>query len=142
MATGSPGGGQMQTKRNIAARAGRWSAQHRKAAILGWLVFVIAAFAIGGAIGTKQLGNSQSSRTGESGRADSVLRSTFKRNYAEQVLVQARSGARAVDVRSGVRDVVRRIQATGDATNVRSPLASDNAGQLSGDGRSALVTFE
>src|SRR5919201_6830295 len=138
MATGSPGGGQMQTKRNIAARAGRWSAQHRKAAILGWLVFVIAAFAIGGAIGTKQLGNSQTSRTGESGRADSVLRTTFKRNYSEQVLVQARKGASAAEVRGGVQDVVRRIQATGDATNIRSPLAPGNVGQLSDNGRSAL----
>ena len=32
---------------NFAARAGRWSAQHRKKAILGWLVFVVAAFALG-----------------------------------------------------------------------------------------------
>ena len=127
---------------NLAARMGRWSAQRRKTAIIGWLAFVIVAFAIGNAIGTKQLGNSQTSRTGESGRADSVLRSTFKRNYSEQVLVQARTGRAAVDIRSGVRDVVWRIQATGDATNVRSPLAAGNPGQLSRDGRSALVTFE
>ena len=35
----------MQPSRNIAARAGRWSAQHRKKAIIGWLAFVILAFA-------------------------------------------------------------------------------------------------
>jgi uncharacterized membrane protein YdfJ with MMPL/SSD domain len=132
----------MKTPRNLAARAGRWSAQHRKAAILGWLAFVLFAFAIGKAIGTEQLGNAQTSRTGESGRADAVLRSTFKRNYAEKVLVQARTGAAAADVRRGVSDVVRRIRATGDATNIRSPLTPGNSGQLSGDGRSALVTFE
>src|ERR671935_247646 len=62
----------MQATRHLAARAGRWSAQHRKTAIIGWLVFVIAAFAIGGAIGTKQLGNAQTSRAGESGRAAGV----------------------------------------------------------------------
>ena len=28
---------------NVAARAGRWSSQHRKAAILGWLAFVVMA---------------------------------------------------------------------------------------------------
>jgi uncharacterized membrane protein YdfJ with MMPL/SSD domain len=132
----------MHTNRNIAARAGRWSAQHRKTAIIGWLIFVIAAVAIGGAIGTKQLGNSQTSRTGESGRADAVLRSTFKRNYSEQVLVQARADTRAVHVRRGVRDVVRRIRATGEATNIRSPLDPRYLGQLSRDGRSALVTFK
>ena len=40
---------------NLAARAGRWSAQHRRKAILGWLAFVFAAVAIGGAIGTDTL---------------------------------------------------------------------------------------
>src|SRR5438067_3090223 len=99
-------GGVMQTKGNIAARAGRWSAQHRKKAIFGWLAFVIVAFAIGGAVGTKHLGNSQTSRTGESGRADAVLRDSFKRNYSEEVLVQARKGVAATQIRSGVRDVV------------------------------------
>ena len=32
-------------KRKLAARAGCWSAQDRKAAILGWLVFVSAHLA-------------------------------------------------------------------------------------------------
>jgi RND superfamily putative drug exporter len=132
----------MRTKRNIAARAGRWSAQHRKKAIFGWLAFVIVAFAIGGAIGTKQLGNSQTSRTGDSGRADAVLRDSFKRNYAEEVLVQARPGVAVAQVRQGVHDVVRRMRANHNATHVRSPYAPGNAGQLSGGGRSALVTFE
>jgi uncharacterized membrane protein YdfJ with MMPL/SSD domain len=132
----------MKSKRNIAARAGRWSAQHRKKAILGWLAFVIVAFAIGGAIGTKQLGNAQTSRAGESGRADAVLRSTFKRNYAEDVLVQAHPGVAASQVRRGVRDVVRRLTATGNASNIHSPLGRGNAEQLSKDGRSAVVTLE
>jgi uncharacterized membrane protein YdfJ with MMPL/SSD domain len=132
----------MQSKRNIAARAGRWSAQHRKKAILGWLAFVILASAIGGAIGTKNLGNTQSSRSGESGRADAVLRSSFKRNYSEEVLVQARPGVAVATIRGGVRDVIRRIRATGAVTNIRSPYAPANAGQISKDGRSALVSYE
>jgi uncharacterized membrane protein YdfJ with MMPL/SSD domain len=132
----------MSTKGNIAARAGRWSAQHRKAAIIGWLVFVVLAFGGAGSIGVKQLGDTQTSRTGESGRADSVLRSTFKRNYSEDVFVQARKGATPSEVRSGVRDVVERIRATGAATNIRSPLAQGNSGQLAKDGRAAVVTFE
>ena len=132
----------MQPPRNFAARAGRWSAQHRRTAIAGWLLFVVLAFAIGNAIGTRQLGDSQTSRTGESGRADAVLRTTFKRNYAEQVLVQARAGTSPAEVRLGVRDVVERLRATGAATNIRSPLTPGNTGKLAGDGRSALVTFE
>jgi uncharacterized membrane protein YdfJ with MMPL/SSD domain len=132
----------MQRTGNIAARAGRWSAQHRKKAIFGWLAFVIVAFAIGGAIGTKQLGNSQTSRTGDSGRADAVLRDSFKRDYAEEVLVQARPGVAATQVREGVRDVVRRMRGNHNATHVKSPYAAGNAGQISQGGRSALVTFD
>jgi uncharacterized membrane protein YdfJ with MMPL/SSD domain len=132
----------MANKGNIAARAGRWSAQHRKKAILGWLGFVIVAFAIGGAIGTKNLGNTQSSRNGESGRADAVLRSEFRRNYGEQVLVQARQGVAVATVRRGVGDVIGRIRATGNATHIRSPYAPGNAGQIAKGGRAALVSFE
>jgi len=36
---------------NFAARAGHWSARHRKKAIFGWLAFVIAAAFGGGAAG-------------------------------------------------------------------------------------------
>src|SRR4029453_7565777 len=42
-------------KRNLAARAGHWSARHRKTAIFGWLAFVVIAFVLGGAIGTNSL---------------------------------------------------------------------------------------
>ena len=42
-------------KRNLAARAGHWSARHRKIAIGGWLAFVVIAFVLGGAIGTNTL---------------------------------------------------------------------------------------
>src|SRR4051794_3764036 len=141
MQTSNPGG-LMQRNGNIAARAGRWSAQHRKKAIFGWLAFVVVAFAVGGAIGTKNLSNSQTSRTGDSGRADAVLRSTFRQNYNEDVLVQARRGVAATQVREGARDVVRRVRASGNAVHIQSPYARGNAGQLTHGGRSALVTYE
>ena len=41
--------------RNLAARVGRWSAEHRWLAIAGWLAFVAVAFVIGQAVGTKEL---------------------------------------------------------------------------------------
>src|SRR5688572_14544644 len=47
------GGSSLQ--RNLAARAGRWSAKHRKLAVFGWLAFVIAALAIGSATGQRSL---------------------------------------------------------------------------------------
>ena len=39
--------------RNLAARMGRWSADHWKTATFGWLAFVVVAFALGGMVGTK-----------------------------------------------------------------------------------------
>ena len=61
---------------NIAARMGRWSAQHRKIAIFGWLAFVIAAFVIGNAIGTKELQAAELG-VGESGRMMKLLDKEF-----------------------------------------------------------------
>jgi uncharacterized membrane protein YdfJ with MMPL/SSD domain len=58
---------------NIAARAGRWSASHRKTAIWGWLVFVVLALFIGQSVGTKTLDTSNQG-VGESGRADRTIR--------------------------------------------------------------------
>ena len=37
------------THRNLAARMGRWSADHWKTATFGWLAFVLVAFALGAA---------------------------------------------------------------------------------------------
>jgi uncharacterized membrane protein YdfJ with MMPL/SSD domain len=129
--------------RNIAARAGRWSAQHRKKAIFGWLAFVIVAVFIGGSVGTKTLDDSDFG-IGESGRADDAVSQHFPEKGSESVLVQSRDGALTDDpqFRSVVDDVVGRLEQTNNVRNVSGPYGRDNAGQLSQDGRSALVTFE
>ena len=38
-------------QRNLAARAGRWSAAHWKTATFGWLALVVAAVALGSIAG-------------------------------------------------------------------------------------------
>ena len=76
--------------RNLAARMGRWSAAHWKTATFGWLAFVVAAFAIGGAVGTKMI-DPATSGPGESGRADRILDAGFKQPAGESVLVQSDS---------------------------------------------------
>src|SRR5215212_7392741 len=74
---------------NIASRAGRWSAQHRRGAIVGWLVFVVLAVGIGGAVGTKTLGSYEKG-TGDSGRADKILhRAGLNDAAVETILVRA-----------------------------------------------------
>ena len=102
----------------LAARLGRWSARHRKAAILGWLAFVVTAVFLGGAVGAKHLTNAQDG-TGSSGRADRLLEREFPQPATERVLVQG-TGPEA---RAAVRDVVSAVSAVPAVTNVRSPLS-------------------
>jgi len=128
--------------RNLAARMGRWSADHWKTATFGWLAVVVVAFGIGGMVGTKNP-NPNTSGPGQSGRMDRILHADFKRPAAENVLIQSRTataGTPAFD--AAVKDVVARVSRQPDVRNVRSPLARGNGDQVSKDGHSALVEFD
>jgi RND superfamily putative drug exporter len=126
----------------LAARAGRWSAQHRKKAIWGWLAFVVVAFAIGSAVGTETQTNAQSG-VGESGRAARTVEDAFPKHEVEQVLVQSASAtASDPSFRAVVGDAQRRLAATPYTTSLESPYKPGNAGQISANGHSALLRFE
>ena len=62
----------------FAARAGRWSARHRKTAIFGWLGFVIVSLVIGSAVGT--MSPTEDDYVGESGRADKIFNDAFPKD--------------------------------------------------------------
>ena len=127
---------------NVAGRAGSWSSQHRRAAILGWLAFVVLAVFVGGAVGTKHIPQDNDG-VGESGRAQQVLHDEFPQSANEQVLIQ--SGAlttRDPAFRAAIRDVTGRLSALGTVQNVRSPLLAVNHGEVSRDGHSVLVGFQ
>jgi RND superfamily putative drug exporter len=124
--------------RNLAARAGRWSAQNRKAAILGWIAFVVIAVLVGGKIGQNDLDESAAG-SGESKRGDMIVAAAgFPEQAGEQVLIQpARRGtveAGDPEVTAAVRDVTGRLRRIGGVTDVERPLHS-------ADGRSVLVRF-
>ncbi|MDA0164273.1 MMPL family transporter [Solirubrobacter ginsenosidimutans] len=131
-------------KRNLAARAGYWSATHRKIAIGGWLAFVVIAFVLGGAIGTNTLSDDDSGN-GSSRVADKAITAAdFPDKADEQVLVQGRDGqltAKDPKFQIAVKDVVAKLKDSRDVIDVASPYAKGNEGQISKDGRSALVTF-
>jgi uncharacterized membrane protein YdfJ with MMPL/SSD domain len=134
---------QSQRHTNITARIGRWSAQHRKKAILGWLTFVIASMVIGfGVIPQKEIDNKTAAGPGESGQATEVLNDAFPTESAEQVLVQSKE-LRYDDpqFKAAVTDVTERLQDTKGVDNVVGPYGGAT-GQISRDGHSALVTFE
>lgn len=128
--------------RSIAARAGRWSAHHKKTAVFGWLAFVVVAFVLGGMVGTKKLDDADTG-AGESGRAEQALDRGFPQETTEEtVLVQARAGgsARDPDARAAVAAVSATLRDQPGVTNVVSPYAQQGA--ISRDGRSALISYD
>ena len=131
--------------RSLAARAGRWSAQHRKKAILGWFAFVILATVIGGAVGQKTLTDVEMGN-GESQRADRVIEEAgFPDQTGETVLVQGRKDLKVGDAgfTAIVSDVVDRLkQHARRLATSRTRCCPQHAGNVSKDGRSVLVDFD
>ena len=128
---------------NLTARAARWSASHRRTAIFGWLAFVLVVFAIGSAAGVVNM-KDQEFGIGDSHAAEKVLANEFPSDRAgEQVLLQSRNGRLdRAELKSAVDDLTARLERVPAVAAIRSPLDPANAGQLSRDGRSALVTFQ
>ena len=128
---------------NIAARAGRWSAQHRKKAIVGWLVFVILAVFIGGSVGTKTLDDVDDNGIGESGRADKAVSQAFPDDVSESVMVQnKKASVNDPQFKAVVADVERSLGDVKGVEKLQGPYEKGNGGQLSEDGHSALITFD
>jgi RND superfamily putative drug exporter len=129
--------------RNLAARAGRWSAQHRRAAILGWLGAFVAGIVLLGAVGLNTI-KPQDQGSGESRRADRLLASAgFFDRSTEQVLIQSRGRlTRRSRFRAAVDDVARTVAELDAVRHVKSPLRRANRGQVSRDRHSALVVFD
>src|SRR5512132_4478881 len=129
---------------NLTSRAARWSAAHRRTAVLGWLAFVLVAFAIGSLVGVVKITTSDNA-IGDSGAADRVLAREFPNERSlEEVLIQSRTGAplAPAQLRAAVSDLVTRLHRAPAVASIRSPLTAANAEQISKDGRSALVTFQ
>jgi uncharacterized membrane protein YdfJ with MMPL/SSD domain len=130
------------TSHNLAARMGRWSANHWKTATFGWLALVIVLFGLAGMSGTKGIDQDEPG-PGESGRMERILDEGFQQPVGENVFIQHR-GLAVTDpaFAAVIDDVVRRLGGLADVQNVRSPLDPDNAAQIAESGRAALIAFE
>jgi RND superfamily putative drug exporter len=130
----------MAHRRNPAAVLGGWSATHRKTAVFGWLLFVILATVIGGAVGQKQLSDAQQG-VGTSAQALQILESAGLSSPAsEMVLVHSPTEtADAAGYRQAVDQVLSAVHGTGQTTNVQSPYST---GLISKDRHYALVEFD
>lgn len=116
---------------------------HRKGVTRGWLAFVLAAFAIGSVAGVVALKQGEGGN-GQSERAEQIQAKQFPRERAgEEVLIENPSGPLAgTAYRVAVTDLVARLSHTPSVAAIRSPLAPGNAGQVSRNGRAALVAFQ
>jgi len=124
-------------------RIAGWSARHRKTAVLGWFLLVIAVFAGGHMIPST---NVQSYDAGQSGQAEQTLnRLNVTFPPAESVLIQSRGGhtyATDPELRQATQQVVTALHSLPHAAaGIRSPLSAGGSSLISANGRSALVTF-
>jgi uncharacterized membrane protein YdfJ with MMPL/SSD domain len=128
---------------NLTARAARWSARHRWFVLVGWLVFVAVAFAIGSAAGIVLM-KDEDFAIGDSRAAEKILADEFTADRArEMVLIQSRDGAlERSELEAAAGELATRLEHTPNVASIESPLDPGNAGQLSTDGRSALLTFQ
>jgi uncharacterized membrane protein YdfJ with MMPL/SSD domain len=133
----------MRKQRNLAASAGRWSAQHRKTAIIGWILFVVLAFGAGKMTGTETLTQAESG-VGQSGQATKLADAAYPKNVHEAVLIQSKtSKIDSPAYRAVVNDLTRRIGAVDTVTKMVGPYGSGSArGARSKDGHSVLLSFE
>jgi uncharacterized membrane protein YdfJ with MMPL/SSD domain len=130
--------------RNLAARAGRWSAAHRKTAVIGWILFVVLATVIGGKVGQDNLEPSAMGN-GESKRGDMIVADAgFPETIGERVLIQGKGSVKSThpEVTAAVKDVVSRLATIEGVGDIESPLnPDDRANTISKDGRSVVVNF-
>jgi putative drug exporter of the RND superfamily len=129
----------------IVERVAGWSVRHRKTAVFGWLLLVVATVVVGQRLGTQNL---NSYDPGQAGRAERVLaQPVVQQPDSESVLIQGRSASQTYghdpQIREAVRQVVAALRSVpASAAAIQSPLTSQGlvgAGLISG--RSALVTF-
>ena len=98
---------------NLTSRAARWSAKHRRIAILGWIAFVVLSLAVGSAVGTKTIADAG-----------------FPDEASEQVLIQAQGDLTVTDraFTRAVHDVENRLSQVPHVAEIKSPLKPQNAG--------------
>ena len=134
----------LKRSNNIAARMGRWSASHWKTAVFGWLAFVVAAFFIGNVVGTKNMKDDDYT-TGQSHRAEQILKDGFPGSDAQTEIVLVQSSKLSINARafqSTVNDVIDAVKGNPSVKDVKSPLDPANADQVSRDRQTAMVTWE
>jgi RND superfamily putative drug exporter len=116
-------------------RVAGWSARHRKTAVFGWLLLVVAVFMAGQKIGS---GNVQQYDAGQAGQAERVLNqvSPVRYNaYDETVLIQAKTPGVTFSSDLAMRQAASQVAA---ALSAQPQYAAGISTPLSADGQSLV----
>jgi RND superfamily putative drug exporter len=83
----------MSTKPGVVARVGRWCVEHRRRALIAWVVLLVVALGASSAVGARQA-NQFSLNGTESQRAQDLLTRSFPAQSGDidQVVFHARQG--------------------------------------------------
>ena len=135
---------------SFAARMGRWSANHWKTAVFGWLAFVVASVFISMQLGTTFIDQNEAN-VGESRKADQIIdRAGFNvdkdgktiEEQGEMVLLQSKTmTVKDPAFRAAIDDAVTTVRSFPEAQKLKSPLDAAHPDLVSDDGRSAMVQF-
>ncbi len=129
-------------RRGIVARVGTWAAAHRRAVPIIWLVLLIGALGVSGAVGTRFANNFSLPGT-ESQRAADLLKRDFpaQAGDSDQIVFAVREGA-VTDpaVRARVAPMLARVARLPHVTGVSSPYPGTGARTISPDGKIAFAT--
>jgi uncharacterized membrane protein YdfJ with MMPL/SSD domain len=128
---------------NLAGRAGRWSAEHWKLALFGWLAFAVAAMVLGNVVGHVQMKDSQAA-SGETAQALKLLEQAhFKQPAVENVLIQSRRYTASEPImQAAIGGVVQTLAVQPNVANIQDPrIRIGGGGQISRDGHSVLIQF-
>ncbi len=126
----------------LVPRVANWTATHRRTTAIAWLLALVAALGISGAVGSRYSNNNSLPGT-ESQRATDLLSKNFpaQAGDVDQIVLHVGSG-RVTDpaVQARVAPMLQAVARLPHVTGVLSPFAAGGARAVSRDGHTAFAT--
>ena len=116
--------------RPVVERVAGWSVRHRKIVVIGWLLLVVAAFAIGQHLGT---GNTNSYAPGQAGRAERQVVAALERLPGAAADIQSPFTSTGL---AGGRSALVTFNVAGNPSNDDTIVVQDSGVRPGGRGRS------
>src|SRR5207249_1087142 len=131
----------IDTSHGLAARLGGWSARHKKSVLVGWFVFVALAMMVSSFVPANNLTKADQF-TGESGRAEKTLESSFPTPATEMVLIHSTTlTAGDPAFKQGINQLTASFAGLPMVNNLKAPEYKSSTGLVSKDRHSALIQF-